>query len=103
MSEQNTIWIPQVIASVMLLIALDPDNPYGYYVLLRWVLCGIFAYIAFQALENRKKEWVWIFGITAAVYNPIIKIHLGREVWSLVNLFTIGLAIVSISKLKEKG
>jgi len=25
------MWTPQLIASVMLLWALNPDNPYGYY------------------------------------------------------------------------
>ena len=100
--EKNTIWIPQAIASIMLLVALNTGNPYGYYVLLRWVMFGIFAYLAFQAFEKEKIEWVWILGITAAVYNPFVKMYLGREIWSLVNLVTIGIAITSTLKLKEK-
>jgi len=101
-NENGTIWIPQAVASIMLLVALNPENPYGYYVLLRWAVCGIFAYLAFQAFEKEKIEWVWILGITAAVYNPFVKMHLGREIWSLVNLVTIGVTITSIFKLKGK-
>ena len=101
-NEKGTIWIPQAVASVMLLVALNPENPYGYYVLLRWVVCGVFAYLAFLAFEKEKIEWVWILGITAAVYNPFVKLHLGREIWSLVNLITIGVAITSTFKLKGK-
>lgn len=101
-NEKGTNWIPQVVASIMLLVALNPENPYGYYVLLRWVVCGIFAYLAFLAFEKEKIEWVWILGITAAVYNPFVKMHLGREIWSLVNLITIAVAITSIYKLKVK-
>jgi len=86
----------------MLLVALNPENPYGYYVLLRWVVCGIFAFLAFKALEEEKIEWVWALGITAAVYNPFIKMHLGRELWSIVNVVTVGIAVVSIFKLKGK-
>jgi len=96
-------WIPQVIAVLMLLWALNPDNPYGYYILLRWVCCGIFAYLAFQALENEKQGWVWVLGITALVYNPIFRVHLNRELWSIINVVTIAIAVVSIFALKVKN
>jgi len=86
----------------MLLLALNPSNPYGYYTLLRWVICGIFAFLALRAHDEGKKEWVWLLGITAGVYNPLIPLHLGREIWLLANLVTIGVAIASIFKLKGK-
>ena len=62
------IWVPQLLASLMLLWALNPENPYGYYILLRWVCCGVFAYLAFKALDQGHQGWVWVLGITAAVY-----------------------------------
>ncbi len=96
------IWIPQIIATLMLIWALNPDNSYGYYILLRWVCCGIFAYLAFQALEIEKQGWVWVLGITALVYNPIFRVHLNRELWSIINVVTIGIAVVSIFALNVK-
>jgi hypothetical protein len=84
----------------MLLWALNPENPYGYYILLRWVCCGIFAYLAIQALEREKQGWVWVLGITAVVYNPIIRVHLTREIWSVVNVATIVAAVASVFVLK---
>jgi hypothetical protein len=98
----KTIWIPQTLAGVMLLWALKPDNPYGYYILLRWVCCGVFAYLAFQALEQEKQEWVWILGIIALIYNPIFRVHLNRELWSIINIATIGVAVVSIFTLRKR-
>jgi hypothetical protein len=89
------IWIPQVIASLMLVWALYPDNPYGYYIILRWVCFAIFAYLAFQALSLKKNGWIWILGVTAAIYIPIIRVHLNREIWSLINIATIIIAIAS--------
>ena len=83
----------------MLLWALNPTNPYGYYILLRWVCCGIFIYLATQANACEKKSWAWILGITAVVYNPIIRIHLTREIWIAVNIATIIIAIISIFKI----
>ena len=94
------IWIPQVFTIAMLLWALNPHNPYGYYILLRWVCCAAFVYLAIQALAQDKEGWVWLFGVTAVVYNPIIRIHLTREIWSVVNVATIVVAVVSIFVLK---
>jgi hypothetical protein len=96
------IWVPQLIASLMLVWALNPGNPYGYYILLRWVCFGIFAYLAFQAFNQQQQGWVWVLGITAAVYNPIIRVHLTREIWSVLNVITIGIAVASIFALKVK-
>lgn len=97
------IWIPQVIASLMLFWALNPTNPYGYYILLRWVCCGIFAYLAFRAFEYEKQGWVWILGITALVYNPIFRVHLNRQLWTIINVVTIGIAVASILAFKVKN
>jgi hypothetical protein len=93
------IWIPQAIAIAMLLWALNPDNPYAYYVLLRWVCCGVFGVLAFRAIALQMQGWSWTLGITALLYNPIFSVHLTREIWSAVNIATIGIAIVSIFRL----
>jgi len=88
----------------MVLLALNPGNPYGYYILLRWVCCGIFAYLAFRTLEQEKRGWTWVLGITAVVYNPILRVHLTREIWSIINLITIGIVVASVFVVKrEKG
>lgn len=88
----------------MLIWALNSHNPYGYYILLRWVCCGIFAYLSVKAFDQKRQGWVWVLGITAAIYNPIIRVHLTREIWSVVNVVTIGIAVASIfsARLKEK-
>lgn len=96
------IWIPQIIVVSMLLWAFNTENPYGYYVLLRWVCCAAFAYLAVQALALDKEGWVWILGVTAVTYNPIIRIHLTRETWSGINLLMIAIAIASVFVLKTK-
>ncbi len=95
-SNVDYIWIPQVIISIMLFLALNPENPYGYYILLRWACCGVFGFLAFRAAENEKWGWVWVLGGTALFYNPIIPVHLTREIWTPVNIATAALAITSI-------
>jgi hypothetical protein len=92
--------VPQLVACVMLLWALKPDNRYGYYTQLRWVCCVVFAYVAILAAARRAPVWLGILGSTAAVaYNPIIHVHLTRDIWSIINVITIGIAVASISSL----
>jgi hypothetical protein len=97
------IWLPQIIASLMLLWALNPRNPYGYYILLRFVCCGVFAFLTLQALAHKMHGWTWVFGITALLYNPFFRVHLTREIWSLVNVVTIVIAAASIVRLPHQN
>jgi hypothetical protein len=83
----------------MLLGTLFPGNPYGYYVLLRWVCCGVFAFAAVRAAARNQQGFVWILGITAAIYNPIFPAHLTRAMWPVVNIVTIAIALASIFTL----
>jgi len=101
-SKTERIWVPQSITILMLVIALNPSNPYAYYILLRWVCCGSFVYLSVKALDQEKRNWAWVFGATAFIYNPIFHIHLNREIWTVINLITIIVAIASIiSKRKN--
>jgi hypothetical protein len=36
------------------------------------------------------------------LYNPVFRVHLNRELWSVVNVVTIGIALASIFVFKVK-
>jgi hypothetical protein len=95
-------WLPQAVAGGMLLWALYPGNPSGYYTLLHWVCCGTLIYQAYKAVSLKRYIWVWILGITALVYNPIFRLHFNRELWSAINIITAGIVVVSIFALKNR-
>ncbi|MDR4496998.1 MAG: hypothetical protein MRK02_03590 [Candidatus Scalindua sp.] len=95
----QTITIIKIIVILMLFWALA-DNPYGYYQILRWVVCGLTGYLAYLAYEDDQNVWVWIFGITAVLFNPIAPIHLSRETWSVINLIVAAIISTSIFKMK---
>ena len=95
MSKGRT-FIPQIVASILLVIALYPETPYAYYVLLRWILCPLFIFLAIRAYELKKESWVWILGVCALLYNPVFRVHLNREIWSVVNIVTILIYLFSI-------
>jgi len=93
------IFLPQIILSLLLIWALYPKNSYSYYILLRWVACPIFIYLFY--LYKEKSQIIIFFIIFIILYNPIKRIHLDREVWSVVNIVSIIFLITSIF-LKNK-
>lgn len=94
------IWIPQVILILLLLYALNPSNPYGYYIFLRWICCIVFLYLTIRALSIGKLSWSLVLGVMAITYNPIIRVFALREIWNIINLATLAIAIASIFALK---
>ncbi len=81
----------------LLLWALYPQNPYGYYILLRWVCCSAFAYFAIRYFRSGEIPWAWIFGTAEGIYNPILRVHLDRTLWSIVNIATIIMLVASVT------
>jgi len=77
--------IPAIIAALMLLLALAPW-PYGYYQLLRLVVCGVSVYTAFVTYQWGKLWATWVFGFIAILFNPLIPIHLSRKIWQPIDV-----------------
>ena len=91
-----------VMMMVMLGIALFPIRYYGYYVLLKIVICGGCAFLAANAYDDGRKHLVWVMGGLAVLYNPIIRFPLGRELWMVINILTIIVLIAAMRSLKSK-
>ena len=71
--------------------------PYDdYYTLLRWVVCGVAAFAAFQAGKSKKTGWMWALAIVALAFNPLLPAHLKRETWAVIDLAVAVLLVVSI-------
>jgi hypothetical protein len=88
--------LAKLIAAVMLFVAVG-RHAYDYYLLVRWITCGIAAFAAFQATEIKKIGWLWIFVIVALVFNPIAPLHLKRETWAFVDAAAAVLILLSIA------
>ena len=93
--EKQPHLIPAIIAAVMLLLALTPF-PYGYYKLLRLVVCGVSLYVVFTAFNWQKMWAVWLFGFVAILFNPLIPIHLSREIWQSIDIIC-GILFISVT------
>ena len=79
--------------AIALLICLV-SMPYGYYILIRIVAAILFIIFASQYYEAKKEELAITFGILAFLFQPLIKISLGREVWNMVDVAVAILLVV---------
>jgi len=82
-----------LILSILLLLCLLP-MPYGYYMLVRFVSMVAFGVMAYQYIQQNKKAWAITFGALALLFQPFIKIALGRTIWNVVDMIVAVLLIV---------
>jgi hypothetical protein len=92
--------IPAVIAALALFAALA-ELPYGYYTLLRLVVCGTGAYTAFVMYGWRRTGLAWLFGFIAVLFNPVVTVHLSRGLWQPIDL-ACGICFVLVGLLGGK-
>ena len=91
---------PAFIVAVILSITFL-DLPYGYYQILRWVTCGVALFIAYQAYTWKQYWAIWIFGIIAILFNPILPITFSKEIWLPIDWVTAAIFVLGIFLLHE--
>ena len=90
MKTHAVLWLAPAALSLLALAPL----PYGYYVLLRVVVCASCAYLAAAEFRSGGSGWGFGLALAALVFNPIYPLHLGREVWAALNVCTaVGLLV----------
>ena len=75
--------------------------PYGYYTLLRLIAFGVFGWAAYISFDRNEEILPWIFIVLALIYNPIIKIYLPKETWTVINLLSAASLVFNQRKLLE--
>lgn len=90
-----------VIAALMLFIAMA-ELPYGYYQILRFVICGISIYVAIEANERKNPTWVWTMVVMAILFNPLIPIRFKKEDWQVVDCIAGFIYLATIPMLRSK-
>ena len=90
----------KIILAILFFICLT-DLPYGYYQIVRFAALVGFALLAFQASERKSKTETIIFICLAILFQPLIKISLGREIWNVIDVIVgIGLLVSILIKPK---
>ena len=97
---KNLKIIPSVISVTMLLICLIDGLPYCYFNVLRWVICGTSIFYIVQ-FKNDHKILYWLFICIAILFNPVISIHLNKNLWLFIDLLCVIPMIIAGFKLKN--
>ena len=72
--------------------------PYGFYEILKFVICGYFSYQAYLFYQKSKIQFSFIISlILAIIYNPLMKISFAKDEWHFINIITI-IIILLLSK-----
>ena len=77
--------IIKILLAILLISCLLP-MPYGYFNFVRIISMICFAIFAYQYYSEKKMELAITFCGLAILFQPLIKIHLGRGLWNVVDV-----------------
>lgn len=83
----NLKWLC-IASGIILLLAIIPTWPYGYYILLRWAIFTSSILVAVGFYNSKLTGWSLIFGGIAFLFNPIFPIYLSRQMWTPIDLLS---------------
>lgn len=89
------------IVSGILFLGIMP-LPYDYYTILRIVVCVFFIWSAFIAFEKKIEIFPWIFCTLAILFNPLMKIHLSKPIWMVMDASTAIFILIIKSKIVKQ-
>jgi hypothetical protein len=84
--------ITLIIVAILLLLCLL-NMPYGYYQFVRFVAMMAFAYLAYTANKQNNKNEVFVYIALVILFQPFIKIALGRIIWNIVDII-VGIGLI---------
>ena len=90
----------KLILSILLVVCVF-DMPYGFYQLVRFIALVGFGILAFNANQENKKTELIIYVSLALLFQPFMKISLGRDLWNIIDVI-IAVALVSSVFVKNK-
>jgi len=94
---KNTL---KIILAVLFFLCLA-KMPYGFYQFTRFVALVGFAVLAYRANEEGNKTEAILYVVLAILFQPFIKIALGRDVWNVIDV-VVGVGLVASLFIKPK-
>lgn len=85
-------FIPLYLAT-LLLLCLAP-MPYGYFMLVRFIMLVACGGLAYRYYMLNKKIAMWVFVTLALLFQPIYKVVLGRTIWNAVDVIVASFFVV---------
>ena len=76
--------------------------PYGFYQLVRFLALVGFAFLAYQAYQEKNTAATFIYIALALLFQPFFKIALGRDLWNIVDV-VVGIGLVASLLVQAKN
>lgn len=74
--------------------------PYGFYQLVRFLALVGFSILAYHANQKERNTEAIIYIGLAILFQPLLKVALGRQIWNVVDIIVgVGL-LISMMKIK---
>lgn len=83
-------WFVWLIPIAVLLVA-TAKLPYGYYTFTRLVVCATGSFFAYAAWNDNRIAWTILLAGVALLFNPIIPVHLTRNIWFYLDIICAGI------------
>ena len=91
----------KVILSILFLLCLV-QMPYGYYQVVRFIGLLGFVLLAYLSYEQNRKVEMFIYIALALLFQPFLKVALGRTIWNVVDVIVaVGLVASLFYKTKK--
>jgi hypothetical protein len=84
------------ISLIPLLLICLADMPYGYYQFIRYITSFSFVYFAFKENQDNHSQKIILYIFLTLLFQPFIKIPLGRQIWNVVDLLVALFLIINI-------
>lgn len=84
--------IIKIVLAVLFFVCLL-NLPYGYYQIVRFLALVGFAILAYKANEQRRKTEAIIYVCLGILFQPLVKIALGRQLWNIIDVI-VGVGLV---------
>ena len=87
--ESKYLKIALLISALMLCVAVLPQIHYGYYSILKLVVCGaaIYAAVILRGRDDLKNHFITL-AVLALIFNPVAPVFLSREFEIIIEIGT---------------
>jgi hypothetical protein len=88
-----------VLAIILLLCVFK--IPYGYYELVRFISLIGFGYLSFISYKKGNQNEMIVYVFLALLFQPFIKVALGKDIWNIIDVIVSIVLIFSILKQQQ--
>lgn len=93
-------WLAATASATLLLLSLFPIWPWGYHVLLSYVV-GITAIVMLVRAEQAgARQWMIVWILVAIIYNPIVPLHIPWGARQVMNALCSALFVAGMRRLR---